>query len=419
MWALGFVSRLPSVAAPSWLVAIGMVVCLVGAGARAGRLPGLGIGAGALTGLVVSLVNLLVLGSLLGGDQPNRLIPSAALWLPGSILFGVLAGALGAVIGRPLFGAPSSAPDWTAALARVAALATLCLVAIGGLVTSHEAGLAVVDWPNSYGYGMFLYPLSRMVGGIYYEHAHRLFGTLVGLTTLVLAGRLFVAEPRRGVQWMGVAAVVLVIAQGILGGLRVTGHFTLSDSPELTRPNLTLAMVHGVVGQLFLGLMTALAGITSRLGREGLPGPAPPGASTDRFLGAVLLVLILVQLILGVRVRHTGEGVLLHVTGATVVIALITAIGIRALGGTERPPVSRISGSVLLGVGWLQVILGMGALSVTAFRAQTGAPPTSEIVVATAHQTVGAVLLGVAVLHHLLWTRITAQTAPTPAQAPL
>ena len=77
---------------------------------------------------------------------------------------------------------------FTAVHANVTVAATFLLVVAGGLVTSNEAGLAVVDWPNSFGYNMFLYPLAKMTGGIYYEHAHRLYGSLVGLTTIVLAG---------------------------------------------------------------------------------------------------------------------------------------------------------------------------------------------------------------------------------------
>ncbi|MBW7939502.1 MAG: COX15/CtaA family protein, partial [Candidatus Omnitrophica bacterium] len=137
----------------------------------------------------------------------------------------------------------------------VGVAATFLLIIVGGLVTSNDAGLAVVDWPNSFGYNMFLYPLSRMTGGIYYEHAHRLFGSLVGITTLVITFHLFRVDQRKWVKNFSLLVLAVVIAQGILGGLRVTGKFTLATSPEEVAPSLTLALVHGVLGQFFLGLM--------------------------------------------------------------------------------------------------------------------------------------------------------------------
>ena len=97
------------------------------------------------------------------------------------------------------------------------------MVRVGWCERSTGTGLAVVDWPNSFGYNMFLYPFSRMTGGIYYEHAHRLFGALVGLTTVVLAAMLQVRDARPWVRRLGWATVALVGIQGLLGGLRVTG----------------------------------------------------------------------------------------------------------------------------------------------------------------------------------------------------
>ena len=129
------------------------------------------------------------------------------------------------------------------------------------MVTGQQAGLAVVDWPNSFGSNMFLYPLSRMTGGVFYEHAHRLLGSLVGLTTLVLAVFLWRTDERRGVKLLAAAALLLVIVQGVLGGLRVTGRFTSSMDPAHTDPNLTLAIVHGVTGQVFLSVLRGFSGV--------------------------------------------------------------------------------------------------------------------------------------------------------------
>jgi len=100
------------------------------------------------------------------------------------------------VIGRSRPGASLDGLAWRTGFAGVAVVAGLLVVVAGGLVTSLEAGLAVPDWPNSFGSNMFLYPLAKMTGGIYYEHAHRLYGSLVGLTTIVLAVVLWFTDDR-------------------------------------------------------------------------------------------------------------------------------------------------------------------------------------------------------------------------------
>src|SRR6202030_768137 len=117
---------------------------------------------------------------------------------------------------------PSSKTSWLSRFAWLTAAATLALICLGGLVTSHEAGLAVPDWPNSFGYNMFLFPIPHWVGGVLFEHTHRLIASSVGLLTVVLCVALFIIEKRRWVKTLGLIAVAAVIVQGILGGLRVT-----------------------------------------------------------------------------------------------------------------------------------------------------------------------------------------------------
>ncbi len=287
MWAAGYLLRLPWIQAPSALVALAMLGLLAGGGFLAGRFAG-GWRTGALAGLLTMALNVLILGSLLtSSDAPNRLRPGAAIWLPGALLAGAAIGALAALAGSSGRGPGRVPPNWIGIFAGVAAAATLGLVTIGGLVTSNDAGLAVVDWPNSFGYNMFLYPLSRMTGGIYYEHAHRLFGSLVGLTTLVLAIVLGRTDDRKWVRRLALLAFALVVAQGVLGGLRVTGRFTLSADPARTAPSLVLAVVHGVTGQLFFALMVALAVVTTRRFREDCAGrDRPRGGDRARTHGA-------------------------------------------------------------------------------------------------------------------------------------
>src|SRR5438477_11916408 len=102
------------------------------------------------------------------------------------------------------------------------AFATLLLICSGGMVTSKGVGLAVPDWPTTLGYNMFLFPASEWIGGIFFEHTHRLIASTVGFLTIILAAWLWFADPRRRVRMLGIAAVGGVILQGVLGGLRVT-----------------------------------------------------------------------------------------------------------------------------------------------------------------------------------------------------
>ena len=114
----------------------------------------------------------------------------------------------------------SSNNPWLHRFAVLTVLATLALLGIGGLVTSHGAGMAVPDWPNTYGYNMFLFPPSKWVGGIFYEHSHRLVASGVGLLTTILAVWLWLRESRAWLRWLGVIAFFGVVFQGLLGGAR-------------------------------------------------------------------------------------------------------------------------------------------------------------------------------------------------------
>lgn len=124
----------------------------------------------------------MILGSLLGGEDPGHVLRHAAWWVPAWFVFSAGATALGAAIGaiRGTVGRGQAEVNWTGVFAKVAVAAVLLLLLVGGMVTSEEAGLAVVDWPNSFGTFMFLLPLSRMTGGSYFEHSHRLIIPGVG-----------------------------------------------------------------------------------------------------------------------------------------------------------------------------------------------------------------------------------------------
>src|SRR3954470_22965918 len=187
-------------------------------------------------------------------------------------------------------------------MALLTAAATFPLIFIGGLVTSHGAGLAVPDWPNSYGYNMFLFPPSRWVGNIWYEHVHRLYASGVGLLCVVLCAWAWLADRRtttKAVRRLATALLALVIFQGVLGGLRVV------------LLNLDLAIVHGCTAQAFFCL-AALTALVS--GRWWSAAPDLSGAKeADRgrrvvWWAVVAVAVVYGQLIVGAVMRHYQAG---------------------------------------------------------------------------------------------------------------
>jgi cytochrome c oxidase assembly protein subunit 15 len=179
--------------------------------------------------------------------------------------------------------------------ATLVAAATVVLILAGSLVTSHDAGLSVPDWPTSYGWNMFTFPPSMWVANIFYEHGHRLIASTVGFLTIILAAWLWLAEPRRWLRWLGVAALVAVIAQGILGGITVL--FFLPDA---------VSTAHAALAEIFFCMTVAIALFTS-------PGwVAGHRTAVDdarlRQLATATTLLVYAQILIGATMRHTGAG---------------------------------------------------------------------------------------------------------------
>jgi cytochrome c oxidase assembly protein subunit 15 len=175
------------------------------------------------------------------------------------------------------------------------ACATFRLIWIGGEVTTYNAGMAVPDWPTTYGYNPFLYPIETWVYGpwdLFIEHGHRLFASLVGLVVIALCASLWLTKASRGLKALGLLALAGVIFQGVLGGMRVR----LDER--------TLAMIHGCFGPLFLAFTAALAVVTSKRWHElaGSIDVGPTRALSFMVLGLPLVAYL--QLILGAQVRH-------------------------------------------------------------------------------------------------------------------
>ena len=175
---------------------------------------------------------------------------------------------------------------------------TVLLVLAGSLVTSTDSGLSVPDWPTTYGWNMFAFPPSKWVGGILYEHGHRLIASTVGFLTIVLAVWVAVQDSRRWMKWLGAAALGAVIAQGVLGGLTVL--FFL-PAPVST--------AHAGLAEIFFCMTVAIALFTSPRWLEGY------GESRDSSENHVLrraatttTALVYVQILVGATMRHTDAG---------------------------------------------------------------------------------------------------------------
>jgi heme a synthase len=182
---------------------------------------------------------------------------------------------------------------WLNRFAWLTCIATLLLICSGGMVTSKGVGLAVPDWPTTFGYNMFLFPVSKWVGGILFEHTHRLMGSVVGFLTIILAVWLWLSENRRWIRNLGVIALGGVILQGILGGLRVT---MMKDE---------IGIFHACIAQAFLGLVVVIALVTTNFWRtlENRRVDIQNFAST-KTLAIAITIAIYVQLDLGATMRH-------------------------------------------------------------------------------------------------------------------
>ncbi len=326
----------------------------------------------------------------------------------------------------------SEASPWPHRWAVVLACATFPLLWVGGLVTTTDAGMAVPDWPTTYGYNLFLYPWSTWLAGpwdLFVEHGHRLLGATVGLITIGLLAVLWRTEERRWLRWLGIAALALVIFQGVLGGMRVR----LDER--------TLAMLHGCTGPLFFALTIALAVFTSSRWRL-LPSSEPAGSSRRDKLGGSLglvarlavatCILVYLQIVFGAVLRHVPvaaepttfvHAVRSHLFLAAVLtlhIALLVwlvlrrARGIQPLGGLV---------AALAGLLVVQLALG-GATWVVKFAAPAWAPAWVatgraaiqdgswlQTHVITAHVAAGSLLLATSLALALYATRLLPASA--------
>lgn len=405
LWAIGYVALLqPGLAAGEALFALMLTVLFV-AGVVAGRHGDEGIRPW-VVGAVSACANLLVVGAFLRGvGEASRLAP--VLWV-GSLVAGSVALAwLGGRLGRAR---PSRLrlPAAGQLFACVLASTIFLLIVLGGVLTGREAGLAVPDWPNSFGHNMLLYPITEMKGGVFYEHAHRLYGMLVGATAVVFVSVTWRESAQRWIRVVAVALLVMIMVQGLLGGLRVTGRPTLETDRALLVPSTILGVVHGVFAQVVFAASLVIAAATSRLWRSDTPPISTPASSLDRGAAMLLPLALVVQLVLGALYRHLqpggGASAPGHPTWAIhahmAMAVLVTGAAILAAGRAWAHRLHPVLGRLGCAIGVAVVVqLGLGVVAVAAVWTRTSADiPTFEVVVTTLHQGVGAILLGLATL---------------------
>jgi cytochrome c oxidase assembly protein subunit 15 len=288
--------------------------------------------------------------------------------------------------------------------------ATLVLIFVGGLVTSTGSGLSVPDWPLSY--GMLMPP---MVGGIFYEHSHRMVASLVGLLTLILAVWTARVEPRAGVRRLAWAASAAVIVQGGLGGLTV---IYLLPTP--------VSVAHACLAQTFFCIVIALTYSTSR---EWLAAPAPLlDVAGVRGAALTAAVIVYLQLLIGAVMRHIGAGLAIpdfplafgrlvppatslpvlvhfaHRVGALLVLVAVARLFLHARRAGDARFIRMAS--ALLGLVLFQIALGAATVLTT-----------KAVTPATLHVATGAAILGGCWLAALRSFRLL-RPAPAPAPAP-
>lgn len=261
----------------------------------------------------------------------------------------------------------SQSPAGLRRFTKLVAVSTLFLIFAGAMVTSTGSGLAVPDWPTTYGENMFSFPLSKMVGGIFYEHGHRLIASTVGLFTIIQAIWLQRREPKKFVRTLGWLSLAAVILQGLLGGITVL----------LLLPK-AVSVSHAALAEIFFCLNVSIAFFTSRWYHELRTmekGDAPVG------MAWAVTTIVYLQILAGAVLRHLGAGLAIpdfplsfgrvvprfvtneiiaayvHRVGGFVVALAVIAMAIRLLRYDRNHPLRAIA-HLLVAVVAAQVLLG-------------------------------------------------------------
>jgi cytochrome c oxidase assembly protein subunit 15 len=261
------------------------------------------------------------------------------------------------------------------------AACTLFLVVAGASVTSNEAGLSVPDWPLSYGKIM-----PPMTGGVFYEHGHRMVATTVGILTIVLAIWLWRSDRRQWMKRLGLAALGLVIIQGVLGGLTV-----LFMLPKW------VSIAHACLAEIFFSTTVAIAIFTSPAWQRGPVYVVDAGAPSLRSLAIIMPAAVWGQVALGAAFRHRALNVIPHIVGAMVVSAIVLYVAIAVIAEHKTHPALRKPAMALITVTFVQVFLGIAAYLSRLASAESIRPGSFTIVFTVLHVAVGALTLAASV----------------------
>lgn len=299
-------------------------------------------------------------------------------------------------------------------LAVILTITVFPLIWVGGMVTTYGAGMAVPDWPQTYGWNMFLYPPSTWLYGgfdLMVEHGHRLLGSLAGIFAIALSLAAAICQRRSWFKWWCAFVLLAVIGQGLLGGIRVR-----MDAR-------TFAMIHGCVGQLFLAIATATCVMSTRwwfdVARElkSSSNNRPASKNLTRLSTALLLVAYC-QVIAGAQVRHVTGGteptafmglVHIHLTLAALVFVLSLTVATLLIRSRHLIGGVRWVGMLILAVVLVQIGLGIGTWIVNYAMPWQGLTPQLsgytiqskgywESLTVTAHVATGALIVALATL---------------------
>jgi cytochrome c oxidase assembly protein subunit 15 len=257
------------------------------------------------------------------------------------------------------------------------AICTLFLVIAGASVTSNQAGLSVPDWPLSYGQVM-----PEMKGGVFYEHGHRMIASGVGFLTVILAIWLWRADQRAWMRRLGLASLLAVITQGMLGGMTVL--FLLPKAVSIS---------HALLAQIFFSTTVAIAIFTSPGWQRGPQPVDDSGWPSFRSLATIVPILVLMQIALGAAYRHRAFGILPHVLGAIVIgtLLLLFAVFVLVQFGAHKP--LRGSAWALLSITIAQLLLGIAAYGARISTMESPYPMPLMVVLTVAHVGMGALTM--------------------------
>jgi heme a synthase len=285
------------------------------------------------------------------------------------------------------------------------ACATFVLLIAGALVTSNDAGLSVPDWPTSFG---SLYKIPQLVGGVKFEHTHRMVAQFVGILTIIMAVWTWRSDRRRWIRYLALGALCTVIAQGILGGLTVL--FYLPPA---------ISSAHAALAQTFFCIAVAIAVFTGRRWLEKIPAAEidsrRPSLTT---LGLLSICVLYIQLIAGAMFRHHGLSWWPHVLNAPIVAIVLTWTAIRALLHHGQIEAIRRPAVIVLSLLIAQLCLGFVAFMTRVAWGHDAVQPELPMVMSTvAHVAVGALLLATTVVFSIQVWRHVPGSAAKPLRA--